>query len=587
VLDRDASMPTASLDQGLPDRVGRALLGAVGFAAGSHRRAVIFLVLLSLVAFLPGFFQIPPVDRDEARFAQATKQMVQSGDYVDIRFQDEVRYKKPVGIYWLQALAVKAGAAVGVPQPLTTIWLYRIPSLVSAIGAVLLTYWAALPFVSRRGAVLAAAMLAGSIELGVEARLAKTDAVLLMLAVAVMGALARAYLDQDRPEGESGGDGGLVQRWGIPAIFWTAMAGGALIKGPLILMFAALPACVLVISDRSARWLKRLRPGVGLLWLAVLVFPWFLAIIHKAGDSFFVESVEHDMLRKVFSGQESHGAPPGVYFVVFWATFWPAATLAALAAPAVWASRREAGTRFLLAWLVPSWIVFELVTTKLPHYVLPLYPAIAILIAGPLETFRLSPRRWLIRGTAWWFVLPSVLAILGVAVTVAITFELRLLAWPFAAGAVIFGLMAWWLYEADGAELALLRATTASILIAVANYGFIIPSLRPVFPSVAVARAVGASGCAEPLAAAAGYQEPSLVFLVGTETRMTDGPGAADFLREGPCRFALVEARQERAFAQRADQIGLRYRPVRRVDGFNISGGKQIAIAIYRSEGGP
>ena len=69
--------------------------------------------LSALLAFLPGFFQIPPIDRDEARFAQATKQMVESGDYVDIRFQDEVRYKKPVGIYWLQAGVVKAASALG------------------------------------------------------------------------------------------------------------------------------------------------------------------------------------------------------------------------------------------------------------------------------------------------------------------------------------------------------------------------------------------------------------------------------------------------------------------------------------------
>ncbi len=77
------------------------------------------LIVFSLIAFLPGFFQIPPVDRDEARFAQATKQMMESGDYIDIRFQDEVRYKKPVGIYWLQAAAVKAGEALGVPQART------------------------------------------------------------------------------------------------------------------------------------------------------------------------------------------------------------------------------------------------------------------------------------------------------------------------------------------------------------------------------------------------------------------------------------------------------------------------------------
>jgi 4-amino-4-deoxy-L-arabinose transferase-like glycosyltransferase len=76
--------------------------------------------------------------------------MIESGDYIDIRFQDEVRYKKPVGIYWLQAAAVQAGSALGVPRAQTAIWLYRVPSLLGAVGAVLVTYWAALAFVTRR-----------------------------------------------------------------------------------------------------------------------------------------------------------------------------------------------------------------------------------------------------------------------------------------------------------------------------------------------------------------------------------------------------------------------------------------------------
>ena len=82
--------------------------------------------------------------------------MLETGEYVDIRFQDEVRYKKPVGIYWLQAAVVKTGEALGIPGARTTIWLYRMPSLFGASGAVLLTYWAALAFVSRRAALLAA-----------------------------------------------------------------------------------------------------------------------------------------------------------------------------------------------------------------------------------------------------------------------------------------------------------------------------------------------------------------------------------------------------------------------------------------------
>src|ERR1041385_5550635 len=88
-------------------------------ATASNARAVAMLIVLSLVAFLPGFFNIPPVDRDEARFAQATRQMIESGDYIDIRFQDEVRYKKPVGIYWLQAGVWRAADAVSRSRPVS------------------------------------------------------------------------------------------------------------------------------------------------------------------------------------------------------------------------------------------------------------------------------------------------------------------------------------------------------------------------------------------------------------------------------------------------------------------------------------
>src|SRR3954463_15666669 len=156
-------------------------IGAVlAFASASHLRAVALLILISLVSFLPGFINIPPVDRDEARFAQATKQMIERGDYIDIRFQDEVRYKKPVGIYWLQAGVVRAAETAGIRDARTTIWLYRIPSVLGAIGAVLITYWAALALVTRRAAFLAGLIMATCALLNVEARLAKTDAVLLM-----------------------------------------------------------------------------------------------------------------------------------------------------------------------------------------------------------------------------------------------------------------------------------------------------------------------------------------------------------------------------------------------------------------------
>ncbi|HEX3952380.1 MAG TPA: glycosyl transferase, partial [Stellaceae bacterium] len=74
---------------------------------------------------MPGISTIPPLDRDEARFTQATRQMLETGDFLRIRFQDEARNKKPAGIYWLQAAAVSAFSSA----ESTAIWPYRLPSL--------------------------------------------------------------------------------------------------------------------------------------------------------------------------------------------------------------------------------------------------------------------------------------------------------------------------------------------------------------------------------------------------------------------------------------------------------------------------
>ncbi len=556
---------------------GSRLAGVIDFVTISHVRAIAFLALCGLLLFLPGFFNIPPIDRDEARFAQATKQMVESGDFVDIRFQDDVRYKKPVGVYWLQAAVVETASALGLPRAQVRVWLYRVPSLIGAIGAVLLTYWTALAFVTRRGAILAALILCSSVLLGAEARLAKTDAMLLLSVVAAMGAMARVYLSWQR------GEDPAHPPWSWPAIFWTALAGGILLKGPLILMFVGLTIVTLAILDRSAAWLWRLRPVWGLMWTLVLVLPWFVAIFWRAGDAFFADSIGGDMLSKL-SAQESHGAPPGVYLLLFWVTFWPGAALAGMAAPAVWRARQEPGAQYLLAWLVPSWIVFELVLTKLPHYVLPLYPAIAILTAGALER-RVLSRSWLMRGAAWWFVIPAAASVIAVIGAITLTRQPVFLAWPFVAAALIFGLFAWWLYDDNRAERSLLNAVVSAMFLAVAIYGIVVPALTPLFPSAEVARALRNVVCVGPKAAAAGFHEPSLVFMTGTSTVLTDGSGAADFLGQGSCRFALVEARSERGFAQRAEAIGLRYDVATRIDGYNISQGRAISIAIFRSEG--
>ena len=127
--------------------------------------------------------------------------------------------------------------------------------------------------------------------------------------------------------------------------------------------------------------------------------------------------------------------------------------------------------------------------------------------------------------------------------------------------------------------------STAALCMYLGVIGVVVPLLRPIFPSRGLAELIANSGCVNPVVASAGFHEPSLVFLAGTRTRLTDGASAAEILRQGDCRLAIIESRHDRAFAQRAERIGLRYSLRARLeDSININGGRSISFAIYRSE---
>ena len=218
---------------------------------------------------------------------------------------------------------------------------------------------------------------------------------------------------------------------------------------------------------------------------------------------------------------------------------------------------------------------------------MPLFPAIAILVAGAVESKVLSPWRWLVRGTMFWFLVPVIVSIIAIVAAIIISRDLVLVAWPFLAGAIVCGLFAWQLFDDDGAEHAFVRATAASVMMAIGIYAVVVPALTPAFPSVALAEVLHDASCPHPVAASVGYEEPSLVFLTGTTTHFTDAAGAADFLRQGGCRFAFIESPKERAFALRAEAIGLRYNAGPSVEAFNISIGHPITIAVFQSAESP
>ena len=335
----------------------------------------LLLVLFCLLCWLPGWFTIPATDRDEARFVQATRQMLETGDYVSIRNGAEARNRKPIGIYWLQVPGVAAAHALGWATQ-NPVWPYRLPSLLGALLAVLATHAVGRRLFDPGTALLAAAMLGGSVLLTVEAHIAKTDAALAGVTTLAMLVLARAH------RGEP------VAR-AMAAIFWLAVATGILLKGPILPLVVGTAILVLAAVERRARWLGALRPGWGIPLAAITVLPWFVAIGVATHGGFFRDAVGADLGAKLAGGAEAHGAPPGTHLLLLSATLFPSGWAAFAAIPPTWRRRRQPQVRFLLAWLA-SWAVFEAVPTKLPHYILPLLPPLCLLAASGIAH---SPNR--------------------------------------------------------------------------------------------------------------------------------------------------------------------------------------------------
>ncbi len=517
------------------------------------------LLAFCLLLWLPGLFTLPPTDRDESRFAQATKQMVETGDYVRIMNGDEPRNRKPIGIHWLQAPFATAAHAAHLAAE-NPIWPYRLPSVAGGLLAVLATYEAGRAMGGRRTALLAAGMLAASVILVAETHLAKTDAALLGATTVAMAVLGQAYLGQPIGRGRA-------------ALFWLAMAAGILLKGPITPMVAGLAAAALTIADRRARWLLALRPVTGVAFMLLAVLPWFAAIGLATHGAFFHDAVGGDLGRKLSSGDDAHGAPPGMHLLLLPLLTFPASLPVLASLPRWWRQRREPATRFLLAWAVPAWAVFEAVPTKLPHYTLPLYPAV----------FLLAARLWTGAPAGWWgrWAAPGLTVLAGVALAAgAGALPPMLHAGPLLGAPALLaaGLVAWLALQPRRPMVAL----AAMPLLTAALLGWELPQARPLWLAPQIERELAAAGLADAPVASAGFHEPSLMFLAGTRTIMS--PGGADAavaLTSGRAGSAAVSGPDEASFQGEAARLGMPLRALGAAHGYNYSRGQEMDLTLY------
>ena len=596
--------PGSPTRSGLADRLS---------SPGRSWRAGAVLILLALVVLLPGLESIPVVDRDEARFAQASRQMLDSGTlegWTIPRVGEKTRLSKPPLIYWLQAGS--AGLLTGFDTARDAIWMYRLPSLLAALGTILLTWRLGLRMFGGPTGLLAGALLAICPLIAFDAHMARADELMVFCTTAAMVALHACWMRECRGE--------RAPIW-LTTALWVCIGLGMLAKGPITPMVVLFTAVTLGLWTRRAGWLWRLRPVSGILTALIVFLPWVFLAVGAVGFETLRDIAYDEVVVRSSTGRESHGAPPGYHLVLLVALLWPGSLLTGLAFGRAWSRSRgpqnAAGSIagralklltgpargrhaecFLVAWLLPAWIVFELAATKLPHYTLPLYPAVALLSARAVlagsRSFpslgTLGPRL----GFVVWYViglgiiaLPTTLLLLSGTIGSLshpppgspFTEGMGLIDWSIIALGALFGLICLTLGFSRIMNGRLLEGQLLSIPAAAVSlgltFGLAVPASWPLWVTPRlehVLRQAGAFDDSASVIASVGFHEDSLMHATRGRLQRLNAGQIEDFLTTNPGAWiVLPEDQLDRAADQTVHGM---------VSGFNYSNGKVVSLVV-------
>jgi 4-amino-4-deoxy-L-arabinose transferase-like glycosyltransferase len=378
----------------------------------------------------------------------------------------------------------------------------------------------------------------------------------------------------------AGGRG--TARWS--ALFWIAEAAAVLVKGPVAPGLALLTAVALGIADRDWRWLRGLAPLWGVPLFVLLVVPWFIAITAATGGAFLEDAAGRDFFGKLVSAQESHGAWPGYYLLLLPVTFWPGSLLLGVAGACAWRARGDPAVRFLIAWAVPFWLVLELVPTKLPHYLLPVFPALALLTGRAVLDGVVAPAAWLRRASCGVWAAASLVVVAALAVApYGLTHGIDAAGIAACVVILVYGGATLRLFWREIDPVLAVRMVLLALLVLPVALALEAPRLDPIWLSRDAAEMVARYRPPPGLAVASvGYAEPSLVFLLGTRTVFATPEDAADRLTSARGAVALVEGREDDAFQKALLARGWQAQLVERVAGLDYSNGKRMVLTLYR-----
>jgi 4-amino-4-deoxy-L-arabinose transferase-like glycosyltransferase len=266
--------------------------------------------------------------------------------------------------------------------------------------------------------------------------------------------------------------------------------------------------------------------------------------------------------------------------------FWPGSLFLGAGFAWAWKQRDAAAERFLIAWAAPLAIVLEFVPTKLPHYLLPAYPALALMAGAALAALgegQVFRQRWLDIAVAVLWVAA------GLAIAVTLVFAPAQLGYGFSAAGIvaaavilIFGgrmLRHARRYASPGLGV---RAALLALLVFPLAFALVAPQLDRLWLSRSAAALVSHDHVAPGApVSVVGYTEPSLVFLLGTKTRLVGADAAAAEVAAKPDAVALVERRDDAAFRQALQNHGSKPRLIGQAAGLDYSNDRAMVLTLY------
>ena len=530
------------------------------FRTLSQHRALsaVALLLLCLVAYLPGVLQLPPVDRSEVEFAHTSHEMLLEGRWLDPRYGDEVEPRRPIGTYWAQALSAWISGIDARWMPI-----YRLPSLLAVTLATLALFFLATPLVGSAPALLAAAFFAVSPLTVLVATLAIADGLALMCATVALLCLLRLYA------------GGETQpTLGIGLLFWASLGLATLVNALQVPVLAGVIIATLVAVDRDASWLKRIHAFAGIPLALFIGAPWLVVRVLQDGGVPYGDLDLFETIDALMGSQDMElRAFPGTFVVAPLLGFLPGLAVLADAAHRLWKRRTAKIPRFLLCWAI-TWIVFLELTSGKPatYSVQFVFPALALAVAGLILHSGATPR------TLRWSLIPPL--------AVAIPLFLVLVLAPFAVAqewpsllVVMLAIIVAGLAALGGRASTLLNwsllAVATFALYSATLLGFALPSISKAWPAQEIEHAVAA--CVEKPIWLVGFREPSGAFILGTDKHYPDPPK----LISEPDRLHVIESRWIERFRAEAAKRKLEPVELSCFEAFNVMRGCPLTFTIF------